>query len=92
MLWKDLTADTPQVKPLTMKTDATQTQPYPPSGGGSAARADSLNGNATVRASSTLGSEGLFISSALLGMDVTGVQIDARRERSSITSRHNLQQ
>ena len=61
----DLTAVTPQVKPLMMKTDATQTQPYPPSGGRSTAKSESLNGNAIACVSWIFGSEESLTSSAV---------------------------
>ena len=57
---EDLTAVTPQVKPLMMKTDATQTQPYPPSGGESAAEFTSFDGTAIARFSSIFGVGGLL--------------------------------
>ena len=44
-----------------MKTDATQTQPYPPSGGGSVAKFASFNGIATARFWSIFGSDGVLI-------------------------------
>ena len=64
----DLTAVTPQVKPLMMNTDATQIQPYPPSGGGSAGTFDSREDNATASISFALGSKGLLPVSVLHAM------------------------
>lgn len=68
VLIEDLTAVTPQVKPLTMKTEATQTQPYPPSGGGSTTESGRPNGNAVAWVLSLLGSGGSLTNSAVPDM------------------------
>lgn len=71
-LAEDLGAIIPQVRPLMMKTDATQIQPYPPSGGRSAATFILLNNEARAYMLSDLNAVDLLTGSALQDMDVTG--------------------
>lgn len=71
-LAEDLGAITPQVRPFMMKTDATQVQPYPPSGERSAATFILLNNDGRAYMLSDLNAVGLLTGSALQDMDVTG--------------------